>query len=76
MEVPRPRVKMACPSATEMPDLSHVCDLHPSSQQCQILNPLSKARVRIRVLMDASRICFHSTTTGTSNLRQPLILNI
>ena len=25
-------------------DLSHVCDLHHSSQQRQILNPLSEAR--------------------------------
>ena len=25
-------------------DLSHICDLHHSSLQCQIPNPLSKAR--------------------------------
>ena len=30
--------------ATATPDPSHVCDLHHSSRQCQILNPLSKAR--------------------------------
>ena len=28
-------------TATAMPDLSHVCDLYHSSQQHQILNPLS-----------------------------------
>ena len=31
-------------TATAMPDLSHICDLPHSSQQCQILNPLSVAR--------------------------------
>ena len=30
--------------------------LHHSSRQCQILNPLSKAGDRTRVLMDASRV--------------------
>ena len=30
--------------ATATPDLSHVRDLHHSSEQCQILNPLSGAR--------------------------------
>ena len=32
------------PQLTAMPDPSRVCNLHPSSQQRQILNPLSKAR--------------------------------
>ena len=31
-------------ATTAMPDLSHICNLHHSSQQCLILNPLSKAR--------------------------------
>ena len=31
-------------TATAMPDPSHVCNLHHSSRQHQILNPLSKAR--------------------------------
>ena len=30
-------------TATATPDLSRICDLHQSSQQCQILNPLSEA---------------------------------
>ena len=30
--------------ATAMPDLSLIFDLHHSSQQCQILSPLSEAR--------------------------------
>ena len=29
-------------TATEMQDPSHVCDLHHSSQQCQILNLLTE----------------------------------
>ena len=33
-------------------DLSHVCNLHPNSQQRWILNPQSQARDRTCVLMD------------------------
>ena len=35
-------------------DLSCTCDLHHSSQQHWILNPLSRARDRTRILMDPS----------------------
>ena len=38
-----------------MQDLSGICDLHHSSLQHQILNPLIEARDRTRVLMDTSR---------------------
>ena len=31
-------------TATATPDPSHVCNLHESSWQCQILNPLNEAR--------------------------------
>ena len=41
-------------TATAMEDVSHVCDLHYSSQQCSILNPLSKARDQTCNLMDIS----------------------
>ena len=34
-----------------MPDLSHICDLHHSSEQCQILNLLSEAKDQTRGLM-------------------------
>ena len=49
MEVPRLGVKselqlLANATATATPDLSHVCDLHHSSQQRQILNPLFDSR--------------------------------
>ena len=47
-----------------MPDLSHICDLHHSSQQRQIPDPLSKARDRMHILMDTSRIRFHCATVG------------
>ena len=39
--------------------------LHHSSWQCQILNPLSQARDRTLILMDASGVCSHRATTGT-----------
>ena len=48
-----------------MPDTSLVCDLHHSSWQRHILNPLSKARDRTCVLMDTSQICFCWAMTGT-----------
>ena len=48
MEFPRIGVKselwlLAYSTATATQDPSLVCDLHHSSQQCQTLNPLSKA---------------------------------
>ena len=70
MEVPRLRVELelkllAYATATAMPDLSHVCDLHHSSRQRQILNPLSEARDPTCNLMVPSWICFYSTVTET-----------
>ena len=44
-------------TATAMQDLSCICDLHHSSQPCQILNPLSKARDHI--LMHPGQVCYH-----------------
>ena len=35
---------LAYTTATATLDLSHVCDLHHSSWQCRILNPLSETR--------------------------------
>jgi len=54
MEVPRLGVKLErqlLAIAVAMPDQSHVCDLHHSSRQHWIINPLSRARDRTRVLM-------------------------
>ena len=69
MEVPRLGVTLelqppAYTTATAMQDLSHVCDLHHSSQQPQILNPLSEVRNRTHI-MDTSRIHSRCTTTAT-----------
>ena len=56
---------LAYATAIAMWDLSHVCDLHHSSWQCQILNPLSKARDRTPILTDTSQVCYHWATMGT-----------
>ena len=68
MEVPSLGVELelqllAYTTATQDPSI--ICNLHRSSWQHQILNPLSKARVWTYLLMDASQICFHSATAGT-----------
>ena len=72
MEVPRLGVKTelqlpAYATATATPDQSCICDLHHSSQQGQILNPLNKARDQTRNLMVPSQIHFHCAMTGTPN---------
>ena len=62
MEVPRLGVELelqqlpSYTTATATPDLSCICDLHHSSWQCQILNPLSEARGRTQMLVDTSQI--------------------
>ena len=43
---------LAYTTATATPDLSHIYDLYHSLQQCQILNLLSEARDRTRILTD------------------------
>ena len=48
-----------------MPDPSHVCDLHHSSQQPWILNSLREARDQIHNLMVPSWICVRCATMGT-----------
>ena len=57
MEVPRRGIEselqlLAYTTATVTPDPSCICDLHHSSQQRRILNPLSKARDRTLTLRD------------------------
>ena len=54
MEFPRPGVEselLAYTTVTATPDPSCTCDLHHNSEQCWILNPLSKARDWTCVLM-------------------------
>ena len=43
---------LAYTTATATPDLSHICDLHHSSWQRRILNPLSEARDQTRIFTD------------------------
>ena len=62
MEVPRLMVELelqlpAYTTATATPNLSHICDLGCSLQQCQILNPLSKARDGTHILEDTMSGC-------------------
>ena len=70
MEVPRLGVESELwmplyTTATATSDPSRVCDLHCSSQQHGIPNPLSVARDQTRNLMGPSQIHFHCATTGT-----------
>ena len=70
MEVPRLGVKselqlLAYTTAIEARGLSHNCDLHQSSEQCQIPDPLSETRDRTSILMDTSWIHFCCATMGT-----------
>ena len=70
MEVPRLSIESelqlpAHATAAAMQDPSHVFDLHHSSQQRWILNPLSKAGDGTLNLMVPSRIRFHCATTRT-----------
>ena len=51
-------------TATVTWDPSCMCEVHYSSRQHQIPNPLSEARDRSHVLMDTSWICFCCPTMG------------
>ena len=52
-------------TATVTADLGHVCNLHHSSQQHPILNPLIEARNQTRDFMAPSWIRFCWAMTGT-----------
>ena len=56
---------VAYATAIAMPDPSRVCQLPHSSEQCQILNPLSKARDWTLVLLATSWICYLWAMMGT-----------
>ena len=64
------RQLLAYATATAMWDPRCVCDLHHSSQQHQIPNPLSEAKDRTCKLMFPSQIHFHCTTAGTPMARK------
>ena len=72
MEVLRPGVEseLQLPAyiiARASQDLSHICDLHHSSRQCWILNPLNEARDGNHVLMDANWVCNLMSHSGNSS---------
>ena len=73
MEVPRLGVDWelqlpAYATATATRDLSRVCNLHHSSWQRRILNPLSKARDWTSILKDTTQVRFCWATMGTSKI--------
>ena len=53
-------------TATAMLGLSHICNLHRSSWQHWILNPLSEASDRTHILMDTSCVCNQLSHKGNS----------
>ena len=77
MEVPRLGVELdlllpAYTTATATGDLSRICDLHHSSRQHWIPDPLSEARDQTHILLETSGFCYHCATMGA--LRYFLIL--
>ena len=75
MEVSRLGVQLevqlpAYTAVTATPDPSCICNLHHSSRQGWIPNPLSKARDRTHNLMVPSQICFCCAVTGTPVFHQ------
>ena len=54
--------------AIAMWDLSHICNLHHSPQQCHILNPLSGARDWTPKLLDTSWVHYHWAKMRTPHL--------
>ena len=67
MEVPRLGVELelhlpAYTTATAIPDPCGICNVHHSSWQHRILNPLSESRDQTHNLMVPSRIHFHFAT--------------
>ena len=55
-------------TAAATQDPSQVFFLHHSSQQCQILNPLSKTRDRTCILTDTSRVLNPLNHNGNSRI--------
>ena len=69
MEVPRQGVEwelqlLAYTTATATPDPSHICDLNPTSRQCQIINPL-RPGIEPKSSQITTWVCYHRATVGT-----------
>ena len=59
---------LVCIIATATPDPSRICNVHDSSWQCQILNPMSGARDQTHILLDTSQVHYHWATVGTPQM--------
>ena len=71
MEVPRLGVKLelqllACTTATATRDPSCTCDLHHSSQQCQMPKPLSRSSGQTHILTDTNWVLNLPSHNGNS----------
>ena len=69
-------VAAGLPRAAATWDPSRICDLHHSSLQCWILNPLIEARDRTLNFMVPSQIRFRCAMTGTPIFKDSQILAI
>ena len=55
-------------------DLIHVCDLHHSSQQCQIPNPLKEPRDQTCILTDTYKVLNPLSHGGNSTKFKSLMM--
>ena len=62
-----PATATATATSTVVWDPSHACNLHYSSRQCSILNPLSEARDQTSVLIDTSQVLDPLSHDGNSS---------
>ena len=58
---------LAYTTATAMPYLSDICNLHHSMWQCWILTPLGESRDRTHILMDTSQVLNLLSHNGNSS---------
>ena len=67
MEVPHAEGQIGAAAAGLLH--SHIFDLHNSSRQCQILNPLSEVRDQIRILSETSQVRNLPSHSGNSAIQ-------
>ena len=73
IDVPRLGVRselqlLTCATATAAQDLSDICNLHHSSPQRRILNPLMRTRGLTHIFMDTSHLHYRWATPGIPSL--------